>query len=44
MFGPGGLLLIVPHVYGIPISVLLVGLPEKKLNLDIYPELHTEHS
>jgi hypothetical protein len=36
MIGPGGLLLVVPHVYGIRVSVLLVGLPkEKELNLDI---------
>jgi hypothetical protein len=45
MIGPGGLLLLVPHVYAV--SVLLVGLPKnKQLNLDIkfyYPELHTEH-
>jgi hypothetical protein len=31
-----GLLLVVPHVYAVPVSVLLVGLPQKKqLNLDI---------
>jgi hypothetical protein len=28
MIGPGGLLLVVPHEYAV--SVLLVGLPEKK--------------
>ncbi len=35
MIGPGGLLLAAPHVhvYGVPVSVLLVGLPKKKLNL-----------
>jgi hypothetical protein len=27
MIGPGGLLLVVPHVYAV--SVLLVGLPQK---------------
>jgi hypothetical protein len=26
MIGPGGLLLVVPHVYAVPVSVLLVGL------------------
>jgi hypothetical protein len=37
MIGPGGLLLATPHVhvYGVPVLVLLVGLPKKKLNLDI---------
>jgi hypothetical protein len=30
MIAPGGLLLVVPHVYAIPILVLLVGLPQKK--------------
>jgi hypothetical protein len=35
MFGSGGLLLIVPHVYAVPISVFLAGLPKKQLNLDI---------
>jgi hypothetical protein len=29
MIGPGGLLLVVPHVYAVPVSVLLVGLPKK---------------
>jgi hypothetical protein len=29
MVGPGGLLLVVPHVYAVPVSVLLVGLPNK---------------
>jgi hypothetical protein len=47
MIGPGGLLLVVPHVCAVPVSVLLAGLPKKKkLNLDISfycPELHTEH-
>jgi hypothetical protein len=31
MIGPGGLLLVVPHVYAI--SVLLVGLPKKTAKL-----------
>jgi hypothetical protein len=36
MIGPGGLLLAVPHIYAVPVKVLLVGLPkEKQLNLDI---------
>jgi hypothetical protein len=38
MLGAGGLLFVVPHVYAIPVLVLLVGLPKKKkknLNLDI---------
>jgi len=37
MIGPGGLLLVLPHVYVVPVSVLLVWLPKKKtqLNLDI---------
>jgi hypothetical protein len=26
MIGPGGLLLVVPHVYAVPVPVLLVGL------------------
>jgi hypothetical protein len=26
MIGPGGLLLVVPHVCGVPVSVLLAGL------------------
>jgi hypothetical protein len=30
MIGPGGLLLVVPHVYAVPVSVLLVGLQKKK--------------
>jgi hypothetical protein len=30
MIGGGGLLLVVPHVYAVPVSVLLVGLPKKK--------------
>jgi hypothetical protein len=30
MIGPGGLVLVVPHVYADPVSVLLVGLPPKK--------------
>jgi hypothetical protein len=29
MVGPGGLLLVVPHVYAVPVPVLLVGLPNK---------------
>jgi hypothetical protein len=29
MIGPGGLLIVVPHVYAIPVSVLLVGLQKK---------------
>jgi hypothetical protein len=29
MIGPGGLLSVVPHVYAVPISVLLVGLQKK---------------
>jgi hypothetical protein len=36
MIGPSGLLLVVPHVYAVPVSVLLVGFPKRKqLNLDI---------
>jgi len=30
MIGPGGLLLVVPHVYVVLVLVLLVGLPKKK--------------
>ncbi len=30
MIGQGGLLLVVPHVHGVPVSVLLVGLLENK--------------
>jgi hypothetical protein len=30
MIGPGGLLLVVPHVYAHAVPVLLVALPEKK--------------
>jgi hypothetical protein len=33
MIGPGGLLLVVPHVFAVPVSVLLVGLPKKKAKL-----------
>jgi len=29
MIGPGGLQLVVPHVYAIAVIVLLVGLPKK---------------
>jgi len=29
MIGGGGLLLVVPHVHGVPVSVLLVGLPKE---------------
>jgi hypothetical protein len=37
MIGPSGLLLVVPHMYAVPVTVLLVGLPKtkKQLNLDI---------
>jgi hypothetical protein len=47
MIGPGGLLLVVPHAYAVPVSVLLVGLPKntaKLRHLIYYPKLHTEHS
>jgi hypothetical protein len=30
MIGLGGLLLVIPHRYVVPISVLLVGLPKKE--------------
>jgi hypothetical protein len=30
MIGPGGLLLVVPHLFAVPILVLWVGLPNKK--------------
>jgi len=33
MIGPGGLLLVVPHGYAVPVSALLVGLPKKKAKL-----------
>ncbi len=33
MIGPGGLLLVVPHVYAVPISVLLVELRKKTAKL-----------
>jgi hypothetical protein len=33
MSGPGGLLLVVPHVYAVPDSVLLVGLPTNTAKL-----------
>jgi hypothetical protein len=36
MIGPGGFAISSPHIYAVPVTVLLVGLPkEKKLNLDI---------
>jgi hypothetical protein len=36
MIDPGGLLLVIPHVYAVPVSVLLVGLPKtKRQDLDI---------
>jgi hypothetical protein len=30
MIGPGGLLLVNPHLFGVPVSVLLVGLDKNK--------------
>jgi hypothetical protein len=33
MIGPGGLVLVVPHVYAVPVSVLLMGLPKKEAKL-----------
>jgi hypothetical protein len=36
MIGPGGLVLVVPHLFAVPISVLWVGLQKSKyLNLDV---------
>jgi hypothetical protein len=36
MIGPGGLLLVIPHVYVVPASILLVWLSKNtQLNLDI---------
>jgi hypothetical protein len=29
MIGPGGLLLVVPHLFAVPVSVLLVGLQKE---------------
>jgi hypothetical protein len=29
MIGPDGLLLVIPHIFAVPVSVLLVGLPKK---------------
>jgi hypothetical protein len=29
MIGPAGLLLVVPHVYAVPVSLLLLGLPKE---------------
>jgi len=46
LIGPGGLLLVVPHLFAVPVSVLWVGLTEKKLKLDvknISAGSHTEH-
>jgi hypothetical protein len=31
MIGPGGLLLVVSHIYAVPVKVLLVGLPKRVL-------------
>jgi hypothetical protein len=33
MIGPGGLLLVVPHTYAVPVTVLLVGLAKQKAKL-----------
>jgi hypothetical protein len=34
MIGPGGLLLVVPHIYAIPVTILLlVGLPKQTAKL-----------
>jgi len=30
MIGPGGFLISSPHMYAVPVTVLLVGLPKKK--------------
>ncbi len=36
MIAPGGLLLVVPHLFAVPVSVLEVGLQTStKLNLDV---------
>jgi hypothetical protein len=36
MIGPGGLLLVVPHLFAVLVSVLLVGLQASvQLNLDV---------
>jgi hypothetical protein len=47
MIGPGGLLLVVPHLFALPVSVLLVGLQKStELNLDvknIFSGSHTQH-
>jgi hypothetical protein len=32
MIGPSGLLLVVPHVFAVPVSVLWVGLQKSKEN------------
>jgi hypothetical protein len=34
MIGPGGLLLVVPHVYTVPVSSLLMGLAKKNKQLN----------
>jgi hypothetical protein len=47
IIGPGGLLLVVPHLYAIPVSVLWVGLHKSiRINLDAkkyFAESHPEH-
>jgi len=47
MIGPDGLLLVVPHLFAVPISVLLVGLQKsKQLTWDVkntFAGSHTEH-
>jgi hypothetical protein len=42
MIDPGGLLLVVPHLFAVPVSVLLVGLQKSTLlNLDVKNILST---
>jgi hypothetical protein len=47
MIGPGGLLLVVPHLFADPVSLLLVGLQKsRELNWDvknIFAGSHTDH-
>jgi hypothetical protein len=47
MIGPGGLLLVVPHLFVVPVWVLSVGLQKStELNLDvknIFAGSHNEH-
>jgi hypothetical protein len=35
MIGSGGLLVVIPHVFAVSVSVLLVGLPKKRSKITI---------